>query len=85
GAAKKLDQARASSFYAEVSNELAQARLKVSTDREGLTRMLGLWGADVDYRLPGQLPGMPRIQTAQQVEVEAIRKRVDLIAARLEL
>lgn len=85
GAAKKLDQARASAFYAEVSNELAEARLKVGTDREALTRMLGLWGADIAYRLPGQLPSMPRIQTAQQVEVDAVRKRVDLIAARLEL
>ena len=85
GAAKKLDQARASAFYAEVSNELAQARLNVGTDREALTRMLGLWGENLDYKLPGQLPGMPRIQTAQQVEVDAIRKRVDLIAARLEL
>ncbi|WP_371349145.1 TolC family protein [Ancylobacter sp. IITR112] len=85
GAAKKLDQARAGAFYAEVSNELAQARMNAGTDREALTRMLGLWGADIEYKLPGQLPSMPRIQTAQQVEVDAVRKRVDLIAARLEL
>lgn len=85
GAAKKLDQARASAFYAEVSNELAEARMNAGTDREALTRMLGLWGADLTYKLPGQLPSMPRIQTVQQVEVEAVRKRVDLIAARLEL
>lgn len=85
GATKKLDQARASAFYAEVSNELAQARLGAGTDREALTRMLGLWGADLDYKLPGQLPGLPRIRTAQQVEVDAVRRRVDLIAARLEL
>eukprot|EP01031_Cornospumella_fuschlensis_P048814 gene48814-59771_t len=50
GAAKKLDQARASAFYAEVSNELAQARLNVGTDREALTRMLGLWGENLDYK-----------------------------------
>nr|WP_110754049.1 TolC family protein [Phyllobacterium leguminum] len=85
GATKKLDQARAGAFYAEVSNELAQARLKAGTEREALTRMLGLWGADLDYKLPAQLPGLPRIQTESQVEAEAVRKRVDLIAARLEL
>ncbi|MFD2029134.1 TolC family protein [Ancylobacter dichloromethanicus] len=85
GAVKKLDQARAAAFYAEVSTELAEARMNASTDREALTRMLGLWGADLAYKLPGQLPSMPRIQTVQQVEVEAVRKRVDLIAARLEL
>ncbi|HEY9212311.1 MAG TPA: TolC family protein [Ancylobacter sp.] len=85
GAVKKLDQARAAAFYAEVSAEFAEARMNANTDREALTRMLGLWGADLAYRLPGQLPSMPRIQTVQQVEVEAVRKRVDLIAARLEL
>lgn len=85
GAAKKLDQARASAFYAEVSNELAQARMSAGTDREALSRMLGLWGADLDYKLPGQLPALPRIRTVQQVEVDAVRRRVDLIAARLEL
>jgi len=85
GAAKKLDQARAGAFYAEVSNELAQARLKATSDREALTRMMGLWGGDIDYKLPGQLPPIPRVRTAQQVEVDAVRKRVDLIAARLEL
>ncbi|MDF2998977.1 MAG: outer rane efflux protein [Xanthobacteraceae bacterium] len=85
GAAKKLDQARAGAFYAEVSNELAQARMNAGTDREALTRMLGLWGAHIDYKLPGQLPSMPRVKTVQQVEVDAVRRRVDLIAARLEL
>lgn len=85
GAAKKLDQARAGAFYAEVSSELAQARLRSGTDREALTRALGLWAEDTGYRLPAQLPGLPRIKTEPQVEVEAVRRRVDLIAARLEL
>lgn len=85
GSAKKLDQARASAFYAEVSNQLAEARINVGTEREALTRAMGLWGSDIDYKLPAQLPAMPRIQTEQQVEVSAVRRRVDLIAARLEL
>ncbi|MCL8383425.1 MULTISPECIES: TolC family protein [Xanthobacter] len=86
GAATKLDQARASAFYAEISNELARARLKSATDREALTRQLGLWGNDVGYKLPSQLPHLPgRIRTEPQVEVEAVLKRTDLIAARLEL
>lgn len=85
GGAKKLDQARASAFYAEVSNQLAEARINVGTEREALTRAMGLWGNDIGYKLPGQLPAMPRIQTEPQVEVSAVRRRVDLIAARLEL
>lgn len=86
GAATKLVQARAGAFYAEVSNQLARARLLEATDRERLTRELGLWGKDGEYRLPRALPDLPaKLRTAQQVEAEAIRKRVDLIAARLEL
>ncbi|WP_292580485.1 TolC family protein [Mesorhizobium sp. 65-26] len=86
GSATKLDQARASAFYAETSNQLAAARLEAGLAFESLTRELGAWGADATYKLPNRLPALPRkIQTSDQAEVEAIRKRVDLIAARLEL
>lgn len=85
GAANKLEQARTSVFYAEISNELARARLTAGTEREALTRQLGLWGDDINYKLPRALAPVKGIKTAQQVEVDAVRKRVDLIAARLEL
>lgn len=85
GAANKLEQARASAFYAEISNELARARLQAGTEREALTRLLGLWGDDIGYKLPRALAPVKNIKSAQQVEADAVRKRVDLIAARLEL
>ena len=85
GAANKLEQARASVFYAEISTELARARLTAGTEREALRRQLGLWGDDINYKLPRTLAPVKGIKTAQQVEVDAVRKRVDLIAARLEL
>ena len=86
GAATKLDQARAGAFYAEVSNQLADARLRAATEREALTRLLGLWGADTAFKLPEQLPNVPsKLPALEQVETEAIRRRVDLIVARLEL
>jgi outer membrane protein TolC len=86
GAATRLAQARSGAFYAEVSNQLARARLEEAVAKERLTRLLGLWGKNTDYRLPRTLPNLPpKLRTASQVEVEAIRKRVDVIAARLEL
>jgi len=86
GAATKLSQARAGAFYAEVSTQLARARLEERGSRERLTRLMGLWGADIDYKLPGQLPNLPgKLRSSEHLEAEAIRKRVDLIAARLEL
>ena len=86
GAATKLDQARAGAFNAETSSQLAAARLEAGVTREALTRELGLWGADTGYKLPNRLPSLPKkLQTSDQAETEAVRKRVDLIAARLEL
>ncbi|MGA0531207.1 TolC family protein [Hansschlegelia sp. KR7-227] len=85
GAATRLNQARAGALYAEVATELAEARLEVTTQREALTRQLGLWGRDLDYRLPARLPSFPRLRTQGDVEATAIRRRVDLIADRLEL
>ena len=60
GAATKLDQARAAAFYAEVSNQLARARMRADTERETLTRLLGLWGNGIDFKLPASLPDLPR-------------------------
>lgn len=86
GAATKLDQARAGAFNAETSGQLAAARLEAGVMREALTRELGLWGADTGYKIPNRLPPLPKkLQTSDQAETEAVRKRVDLIAARLEL
>jgi outer membrane protein TolC len=86
GAATRGAQARASAFYAEVSAELARARLDADRAREALTRQMGLWGtAATNYKLPSSLPKLPKVRTSAEVEAEAVRKRVDLIAARLEL
>ena len=86
GAANTLDQSRLAAFYAELSAQLAQARLKARGDREALTRFMGLWGSDLDFRLPPQLPALPaEPETRTNVEIEAVRRRVDLIIARQEV
>ena len=60
GASNKLDQGRVAAFYAELSAQVAQARLLVSKEREALNRLLGLWGTDLDYTLPAKLSPLPR-------------------------
>ncbi len=86
GAASKLDQARVSAFYAELSAQVAQARLRVAGTREALNRLLGLWGGNLDYRLPESLPPLPAAaDTLGNVEIEAMRRRVDLIILRYEI
>lgn len=86
GASSKLAQARAASFYVEISSRLARARLSARLQREALTRALGVWGADIAYKLPDTLPPLPdALPNGEEVEVEAITRRVDLMAAKLDL
>ena len=86
GALNKLDQAREQVFYAELTGQLATARQRARSERERLVRLLGLWGNDLVFRLPGALPPLPRQARALPlVEQEAIRRRVDLQMARIEL
>lgn len=85
GAMNKLDQARNQSFYAELVAQLATARLRATSERERLVRALGLWGDDLEFKLPAQLPPLPsRARPLERIEVEAVRRRVDLQMARIE-
>jgi outer membrane protein TolC len=82
----KLDQAREHVFYAEVSGQLAQARLRQRAERDRLIRALGLWGSDINFRLPNALDPLPaKPKTRPDVERAAVTQRVDLEIARLEL
>ncbi len=86
GAMSKLDQAREHVFYAEISGQLAGARLRQRVDKERLTRALGAWGAATAFRLPDKLMGLPaKPKTLAWVEREAVGRRVDLVIARMEI
>lgn len=86
GALNKLDQAREQVFYAELTAQLATSRQREASDREALIRVLGLWGGDLDFKLPSTLPTLPaRPKAMASIEVEAVRRRVDLQIARMEL
>lgn len=86
GALNRLDQAREHALYAELSAQLAAARLAQGAEREAFTRLLGLWGNDIKYRLPALLKALPaRPQTNDSVEREAVLHRVDLAMQRVEV
>ncbi|HRI93422.1 MAG TPA: TolC family protein [Accumulibacter sp.] len=85
GAVNKLDQARDFVFYAELGAQLAQARVQQRIERERLTRLMGLWGDDTRFSLPGRLPGLPRLRSVRDAEVEALKRRIDLKIARADL
>lgn len=65
---------------------MAQARLGASRAKENLTRLMGLWGADVEFYVPDALPPLPRSAgQVANVESKALRNRVDLRVAKLGL
>jgi outer membrane protein TolC len=86
GAFPKAAQAREHVFFAELAGQTAEARLAARMAKEELTRLMGLWGNDVDYQVPNALPALPNVaRTKRAIEAEALTNRVDLEVARLEL
>ena len=58
----------------------------MQADRERLIRLLGLWENVAALKLPSQLPALPsRARTRDSIEREALEKRLDLRAARIEI
>ncbi len=86
GYLNRAEQAREHAFHAELSGQRAKARLDAQLTKEALTRQLGLWGSDVDYYVPNALPQLPaRLPDRSDIESQALRNRVDLAIARLDL
>jgi len=86
GALNKAGQAREQAFNAELAGQLAKARLNAEKSKEELTRLMGLWGTDVDYYVPDALPALPKsVGRIDNIEAKALRNRVDLRVAKLGL
>lgn len=82
----RLQQAREQAFYADAVAQLARAEHAARAERESLTRLMGLWGDDLGFKLPERLPDLPGGPLAvENLEQRAIDGRLDVQAARLEL
>jgi len=79
----KLSQMRQQVFYADAATQLAKANLTAMVERERLTRLLGLSGEALDYRLPQRLPDLPAdIVNPLDAERTALDRRLDIQAAK---
>ena len=86
GALSKAGQAREFAFNAELTGQLAKARLAATLAKEQLTGLMGLWGTDVNYFVPDALPALPRsIARVTSIEASALKNRVDLKVAKIGL
>jgi outer membrane protein TolC len=80
----KLAHMREQAFYADATAQLARARQAAVSERERLTRLMGLWGEDAArFRLPERLPDLPaaarELENAEQL---ALEQRLDVRGAR---
>ncbi len=86
GAFTKEQQARQHVLYAEITGQIAEARLEARASREELTRQMGAWGAGSNFNLPNALPGLPgKLEVKRSIEALALKNCVDLDVAKLEL
>ena len=80
----KLQQAREQSFYADAALNLARSGQSRSAARERLTRLMGLWGPQTQFRLPERLPDLPGAPNdLPDIEQTAMSRRLDIAAAKL--
>ncbi len=64
----------------------ADASIEAMESREELTRLLGLWGTDIDWRFDSLLDDeLPQDVALDALESQAIAQRLDLSAARFEV
>ena len=81
----RLNQAREQSFLADATVQLARSEQAAFSAREQLTRMMGLWGPQTNYRLPERLPELPKApRVMADVEAQAITQRLDVRSATVE-
>jgi outer membrane protein TolC len=81
----KLTQAREQAFYAEATAQFARARHNATASRERLSRLMGLWGADLRFQLPERLPELPKaLREGGELEAQALAQRLDVQGARRE-
>jgi outer membrane protein TolC len=80
----KLQRAREQSFHAEAALNVARAEQARRATRERLTRLLGLWGMQTQFKLPDRLPDLPPdLADRPDIERVALAQRLDVQAARL--
>ena len=79
----KLAQMREQAFYADATAQLARAQHQAAAQREKLIRLLGLYGEQLNFRLPQRLPELPKqVLEPQNAEQTAMNKRLDVQMAK---
>jgi cobalt-zinc-cadmium efflux system outer membrane protein len=77
-----LDLANETAVYEQIKLDLARSQVDAVAAREDLVKLLGVWGAEVSFKIAPRLPELPRDEVAlEHLESTAIAQRADLAAA----
>ena len=81
-----LALAQQQAVYSRSRLDVAITEAEIRRNREKLNRLLGLWGADTDWQISGELPEVPSSDVPMRaLERLAISQRLDLQADYLQL
>ena len=81
-----MDLAREQAYHAQTVADVAHAQKAAVSAREKLTRLMGLSGAQIGYRLPERLPDLPDApRELADIEQMAVNERLDIQAAKLDV
>lgn len=82
GTISDLDLANEEALFAQISTEFRRSQAELTTARERLTRLMGVWGPDASWRVTAKLGDLPAQEPASDhLESKAIAARYDLAAA----
>jgi cobalt-zinc-cadmium efflux system outer membrane protein len=78
-----LDLANHQAAFQQAKLEWGKTSAQLRTDRERLNRVLGVWGANTQWKVASELPPIPSSDPSlENLETRAIEQRFDLAAAR---
>jgi cobalt-zinc-cadmium efflux system outer membrane protein len=81
-----LELANQQAAFQQAKLEWGKTQAQLGVDRERLNRVLGLWGANTQWKVADQLPPIPKQEVAfTNLETIAIKQRLDLAAALQQL
>lgn len=85
GTLSRRDALRQQAFAAETAAALARAREAAFAARERLNRLMGTWGEQTGWQLPGRLPELPNaLPDLAGIEAWGLHQRLDLRMAQQE-
>lgn len=78
-----LELANQQALYTQSRIDIAQTEAQIRSDRERLNRLMGVWGADTNWKIGETLPEVPSSEMSlARLESKALEQRFDVALAR---